>query len=349
MPAALREQERARRPLGSHRPIEASVVVPNSDRRDALVACLLALDRQRMDRFEVILVDNGSRDDSVAKAREILSDIRTIVRDRPLGFAAAANLGIAAARGAYVAVLNNDAEPDPEWLESVLLALERERTFGFAASRVVRRDRPDILDSFGEGLSLSCFPFQVGNGVSADEHFLEPLEVLGAPATAAVYRRELLRDVGGYDESFGSYLEDLDLSLRAQLRGWRCIAIPEARVRHAGHLTTGGSRNGQVVRLLGRNWVQMLTKSVPSRVLRRTCPGASVTLARQLVRHGLKSRHPLQYLLGLAEGVSRARALLVKRASTMAGRRVADDRLLELLASSSELLRFTRAHRVKAV
>jgi GT2 family glycosyltransferase len=327
--------------------IEASVVVPNYDRRDALIACLLALHGQRMDRFEVILVDNGSRDDSVKQAREIFPEIRTIVRDRPLGFAAAANLGLEAARGAYVAVLNNDAEPDPGWLESMLSTLERERDFGFAASRVVRRDRPDILDSFGDGLSLSCFPFQIGNGVSSTEHFLEPLEVLGAPATAAVYRRELVRDVGGFDEDFGSYLEDLDLSLRAQLRGWRCIAVPGARVRHAGHLTTGGTSNGDVVRLLGRNWVQMLAKSVPGRVLRRTCFGASVTLARQLAHHVVKSRHPLHYVRGLTEGVLRVRAIQVQRKATMDGQTAGDDRILELLRTSTELLRFTRAHRAK--
>ena len=347
MSVASREQERSRQPPRPQRSIEVSIVVPNSDRRDALIACLLALHGQRMDRFEVILVDNGSRDDSVEQARQIFSDVRTIVRDRPIGFAAAANLGLEAARGAYVAVLNNDAEPDPGWLESVLETLERDHGFGFAASRVVRRDQPGILDSFGEGLSLSCFPFQIGNGVSSTEHFLEPLEVLGAPATAAVYRRELLRDVGGFDEGFGSYLEDLDLSFRAQLRGWRCVAIPGARVLHSGHLTTGGTRNGRVVRLLGRNWVQMLIKSVPGRVLRRTCLGASVTLARQLARHALKSRHPLQYVLGLAEGALRTRALLVERAATLGGRRVDDDRLLELLRASTELLRFTRAHRAK--
>ena len=325
--------------------IEASIVVPNSNRRDALIACLHALAGQRMDRFEVILVDNGSRDDSVEQARRIFPELRTIARDRPLGFAAAANLGLEVAQGAYVAMLNNDAEPDPEWLETMLETLDRDRGFGFAASRVVRRDRPDVLDSFGEGLSLSCFPFQIGNGVSSSAHLREPLEVLGAPATAAVYRRDLLRDVGGFDEGFGSYLEDLDLSLRAQLRGWRCVAVPGARVRHAGHLTTGGMRNGDVVRLLGRNWVQMLVKSVPGRVLRRSSLGAVCTLARQIVYHSLKSRHPLQYLRGLAQGALRARALLEQRAATMAARRVDDERILELMRVSTELLRFTRDHR----
>ena len=151
--------------------IEASIIVPNFDRRDALVACLLALHGQRMDRFEVILVDNGSRDDSVKRAQEIFPDVRTIVQDRPIGFAAAANLGLEAARGAYVAVLNNDTEPDAGWLESMLETLERDRGFGFAASRVVRRDQPGILDSFGEGLSLSCFPFRSATGCRAPNTF----------------------------------------------------------------------------------------------------------------------------------------------------------------------------------
>lgn len=331
------------------RPIEVSIVIPNFNQREALVACLLALDSQEMDRFEVILVDNGSEDDSVERAREIFPDIRAITREWPVGFAAAANLGLQAARGSYVAVLNNDTEPEPCWLESAVETLESDRRFGFAASKVVHRDRPEILDSFGEGLSLSCFPFQVGNGVSSVDHFCEPLEVLGAPATAAVYRRELLRDVGGFDEAFGTYLEDLDLSLRAQLRGWRCVAIPGARVRHTGQLTTGGTSNGEVVRLLGRNWVQMLLKNVPWRVLLATCPGAALTCGRQFARHAVKSRHPLQYAFGLVDGALRTRALLEKRASTLSGRTVGDDRLFGLLRDSTELLRFTRAHRCSRV
>lgn len=327
--------------------IEASIVVPNSDRRDALIACLLALHAQRMDRFEVILVDNGSGDDSVEQARRIFPDVLAIVRDRPLGFAAAANLGLEAAHGEYVAVLNNDAEPEPEWLGSMIETLERDRSFGFAASKVVRRDRPAILDSFGDGLSLSCFPFQIGNGVSSADHFLQPQEVLGAPATAAVYRRALLRDVGAFDESFGSYLEDLDLSLRAQLRGWRCIAVPAAKVRHAGHLTTGGMRSGRVVRQLARNWIRMLLQSVPPSVLGRTCLGATGTLVRQFVYHSLRSRHPQEYLLGLAEGALQSRSLHARRAATMAARKVGDERILELMRSSTDLLRLTRAHRAK--
>lgn len=335
-----------RRKLEGEYPVDVSVIVPTFHQRDALLRCLRALKRQTCDRFEVIVVDNGSRDDSVAAARQEMPDVRLIERDEALGFAAAVNLGIGAARGRYIAVLNNDAEPEPEWLEELLRVFEATPDVGFLASAVLRRDQPEIVDSFGDGLTGGCFPFQIGNGVGAAAALsAQPVEVLGAPATAAIYRRELLDDVGGFDEDFETYLEDLDLSLRAQLRGWRCLAVPAARVLHCGHLSTGGVGNAAVVRLLARNWIQLLLKSVPRKILAANALRIIATGVRQGLYHTVRSRHPIAYLCGLLEGVVRAPALLAKRKATLGWRRVDDARVGTLLKRGEERLRWTRAHR----
>ncbi|MCP4549396.1 MAG: glycosyltransferase [bacterium] len=340
----LRVQRRKR---ARQYPVEVSVVIPNYHQREALLRCLRALDAQSCDRFEVVLVDNGSRDDSVSAARELMPDVCALESDETLGFAAAVNRGISVARGRFVAVLNNDAEPEPEWLATVIREFAARPEVGFIASLVVRRADPDVVDSFGDGLSLSCFPFQVGNGTAAGNNgYSEPREVLGAPATAAVYRRELLDDVGGFDEDFETYLEDLDLSLRAQLRGWRCLAVPAARVRHQGQLTTGGVSNPAVVRLLGRNWVQLLLKTVPRHILRKYAVGIAGTGVRQLFYHTLRSGHPVAYLMGILQGLSRVRRLVAKRQSVLGWRQVDDQRIEELLSSGDQLLRQTRASRV---
>lgn len=170
-------------------------------------------------------------------------------------------------------------------------------------------------------------------------------EVLGAPATAAIYRREVLDDVGGFDEDFETYLEDLDLSLRAQLRGWRCLAVPSAEVVHQGQLSTGGTKNAEVVRLLARNWVQLLLKTVPKAILLRHAPQIAATGVRQLLVHTVRSRHPLSYLRGLAQGLARAPRLLQKRKSTLGWRTVDDGAITALLESGEQSLRWTRAHR----
>jgi GT2 family glycosyltransferase len=160
-----------------------------------------------------------------------------------------------------------------------------------------------------------------------------------------VYRRELLDDVGCFDECFETYLEDLDLSLRAQLRGWKCLAVPEARVSHEGHLSTGGFANPEVVRLLARNWIQLLIKSVPRRVLRRNAIRIVGTSLRQGVYHTVKSRHPLAYVRGIVQGLFRVRDLVARRQSILGWRRVDDQRIEELLVLGDGLLESTRAAR----
>ncbi len=324
-------------------PVDVSVVIPSFHQREALVRCLRALNGQTQDRFEVIVVDNGSRDDSVAAARQEMPDVTVIERDEALGFAAAVNLGIEAAKGRYIAVLNNDAEPDRKWLESLMAVFESTPDVGFLASAVVRRDEPDIVDSMGEGLSSACFPFQVANGIAFEDGESEPVEVLGAPATAAIYRRELLEDVGGFDENFETYLEDLDLSLRAQLAGWRCLAVPGARVLHQGQLSTGGMRNGEVVRLIGRNWVQLVVKNIPRNLLRQNVLRIVGVGFRQLAWHTIRSRHPLYFFRGVAQGLWRWRRLVAQRQTILGWRRVDDVRVAALMALGDEQLRRTRA------
>ncbi len=335
-------QRKARREY----PVDVSVVVPNFHQREALVRCLRALDGQSHDRFEVIVVDNGSRDDSVPAARQAMPDVTVIERDEALGFAASVNLGIEAAKGRYIAVLNNDAEPAVDWLEALLAVFESTPDVGFLASAVVRRDEPGIVDSVGEGLSSGCFPFQVGNGVAVEDGDDAPHEVLGAPATAAIYRSELLDDVGGFDEAFETYLEDLDLSVRAQLAGWRCLAVPAARVRHQGQLSTGGMRNGEVVRLIGRNWVQLVLKSIPKSLLSHNALRIAGVGFRQLAFHTVRSRHPLCFLRGVSQGLWRWRRLVAQRQTILGWRRVDDARIAALMALGDEQLRRTRAQRV---
>jgi len=147
------------------------------------------------------------------------------------GFAQAANRGILHSSSEYVALLNNDTEVDPGWAEAGLAAFERHPAYWFLASRMMDFRRRDLIDSAGDGYDRTGMPFKRGRGDACDRHN-RSRPVLGASAGAAFYRRELFRRIGLFDEKYYMYLEDVDLSLRAQLTGHPCLYVPGAVVYH---------------------------------------------------------------------------------------------------------------------
>jgi GT2 family glycosyltransferase len=249
---------------------KVTVVIPNWNGAAWLPGCLDALRLQDFRDFETVLVDNGSVDDSLAVARARVPDIRVLVFPENRGFAAAANAGIAAARGDYVALLNTDTVARPHWLGRLVEALEAAPPdVAGLASRIVSLSDPTRLDDTGDFLNWYGIAIQRGHGdpVSA---FFAPDEVFSACAAAALYRRSVLEELDGFDEHFFAYLEDLDLGLRARLRGYRWLYVPGAEVQHQGH--GSGTPARRYVRLMSRNRLLLLTKSLPLRLLLRHAP-----------------------------------------------------------------------------
>ncbi len=246
-----------------------SVVIPTARGRRWLPMCIAALRAQTFRDFEIVVVDNASNDGS-AEWLANQSDVRVIRNESNRGFAAACNQGICAGNAPFVALLNDDAQPEPQWLEALARAMRDPQTLvagvqsarvGACASLMLFADRPEIVQSAGIAVDRAAIAWDRLRGYPADSAAAQqPREVFGASGGACLYRRAMLDEIGLFDERFFAYLEDVDLAWRAQRAGWRCLYVPQARVLHYTSATSGeGSAFKN--RLLGRNKVWLAAKN----------------------------------------------------------------------------------------
>jgi hypothetical protein len=200
-----------------------SVVIVNWNQRSFLRACLTSLARQTGVEFETIVVDNGSRDGSPDLA-EAEFGARVIRNLDNRGFCAANNQGIAAARGEFVALLNNDAEAEPGWLAALERACTRSPEVGMAASKVLVWEDPRRIDKVGHLIYPDGQNKGRGSGALDTGQYDREEEVLWPDGCAAMYRKEMLDRIGGFDEDFFAYGDDAELGLRAHRRLEVCHA-----------------------------------------------------------------------------------------------------------------------------
>ena len=201
--------------------------------------CLKRLSHQTFRNFELIIVDNGSTNSSTdqleSKWKELPICIKYLKTNK--GFAVANNIGARLARGQWLALLNADAFPEPDWLEHLLEVAE---TFpnAFFASRQIQANAPDYLDGEGDVYHISGLAWRRNYGVPVREKS-EIEEIFSPCAAAACIRVRHFFDVGGFDEDYFSYHEDVDLGFRLRLQGLRCFYVPQAVVHHVGSASTG--------------------------------------------------------------------------------------------------------------
>lgn len=218
-----------------------SIVIVNWNGGKVLPHCLGGLAAQTFQDFEIILVDNGSVDGSVDDLETHWPHLplKLICLPQNVGFAAANNTGARAAQGEWLALLNNDAFPAPDWLETLLAAARESPEYTFFASRLLQADRPDVIDGTGDVYHVSGAVWNRQHNHPAHLAVNEPGEVFSPQGAAALYRRAAFLEAGGFDESYHSYHEDIDLAFRLRLRGHRCLYVPGALVYHKGSFTTG--------------------------------------------------------------------------------------------------------------
>ncbi|KRT74801.1 MAG: glycosyl transferase family protein [Candidatus Rokubacteria bacterium CSP1-6] len=220
------------RPFPTDRP-PVSVVVVNWNGITYLPDCLGSIARQSYPSLEIIVVDNGSTDGSVALLRAAYgSRIHLIESPTNLGFAGGTNVGIRAAKGAYLALLNNDAVADAGWIDALIRAAEADPRVGMCASKIYVRGQDGVLDSAGLLLSRDGIGRGRGRLERDDGRFSHEEEALVPSGCAALYRRAMLDEIGLFDEDFFAYCEDTDLGLRGRLAGWTCRYVPDAVVFH---------------------------------------------------------------------------------------------------------------------
>ncbi len=274
--------------------MRVAVVVPNRDGRRWLPGLVESLHAQTRQPDEVVVVDDGSTDDSVTWLRDQAGPaVRVVERRAAGGFAVAVNAGLAAVRDAdAVALVNTDVVLAEDWLQRMVAALEATPEAGAVASKMVVLDRPEVVDDAGDTLRRDGVCEQRGHGRRDKRAWDAPGEVWGACAGAALYRRVALDEVGGFDERYGMYLEDVDLALRLRRAGWTCRYEP-AVARHAG----GGS-DAPIGYWVARNTLVLVARWFPL----RWAPYVAYRQVAWLVaaaRRGALRAH----LCGLAAGV----------------------------------------------
>ncbi len=250
-----------------------SVAVPTLTAGEALSECLLSLERQTFQRFEVVVVDNSGTD-KVTIPPELAARGRfTVIRNkRNVGFGAAVNQVIQQSKARYLATLNDDAVADPGWLKALADAAESNLKVGMFAPCVMLSGT-GTLDSAGMLLAIDGSSKQRGHTKSPDE-FAKLPKIFFPSGSAALYRRSMLEQIGLFDETYFLYCEDTDLGLRARWAGWDCLYVPKAIVEHLYSHTAGGASPMKAY-YVERNRLYTAVKNFPPRMLLRV-PFASV-------------------------------------------------------------------------
>jgi GT2 family glycosyltransferase/glycosyltransferase involved in cell wall biosynthesis len=250
--------------------VAVSTIIVNHERRDLLQICLESLERALgavNEDTELIVVDNGSRDGSVELVRERFPAVKVVALERNEGFAGGVSRGIDAAQGEWIAVFNNDTTVEPDAVALMLDAGRLHPRVGSVAAQMRFADRRDVLNSAGLELDRLGIAADRLVGKRVDDHGPRmPYEVFGATGGAAIFRRAMLDQVGGFDESFFAFFEDADLAWRAHSHGWRALYSPEAVVYHH-HSATAQHGSPAKLYLVGRNRVRTLAKNATAGML----------------------------------------------------------------------------------
>ena len=243
---------------------KVAVIIVNWNGEHFLFRCLSALMSQTVKPQEIILVDNASSDRSLEVARRFPA-VRVLAQDRNTGFARGNNLAIEAAASEceWIALINPDAFAEPRWLEALLVAAESNPRFDMFGSKLINASAPLLLDGAGDVYHVSGLVWRMGHGIPASALQGFEYEVFSPCAAAALYRRSALLEVGGFDEDFFCYVEDVDLGFRLRLAGYRCLYVPTSIVQHVGSGTTGGKHSNFSVYHGHRNLVWTYIKDMP--------------------------------------------------------------------------------------
>lgn len=245
-----------------------SVVIPNYNGEEHLKGCINSLKRQNVQDFRLILVDNGSEDNSVSLVKSEYPESVILEFGHNTGFAKAVNEGIRFSLNGgaeYILLLNNDTECDERFLEEMLSGFGDSRT-GSVACKMLNYYNRDVIDDAGDFIKIKGSPYARGHGEKDEGQYDREEFIFGACAGAALYKSEVFTRAGYFDEDFFAYYEDVDFSLRLQLMGYRCFYNPRALCYHKRGATTS-DRLGFQTELCEKNLIALRLKNYPALLL----------------------------------------------------------------------------------
>ena len=285
-------------------PILVSVIVVTWNGRRFLERCLTSLTRSVTElpgACEIVVVDNGSTDDSAAYVAATFPDVVLLRNETNLGFAAATTKALDSAAGAFIALLNDDTDVEASWLAELYAAIRTDPALGSCAPQVRFLYHPDRINSAGLSIDRSGAAFDRLGGEPIEASEKTPIQVFGPSGSAVLFRRRMLDAVGLYDPRFFAYLEDADHAWRAQRAGWRCLYVPTAVVYHI-HSGTSGQGSARKAYWLARNQVWVLARNASMAQLLCYMPWI-VSRTLGVATFYLVTRHTLAPMRGTAAGL----------------------------------------------
>lgn len=311
---------------------KCSIIVPNWNGEKVLEECLSSLQLQDHDNYEILIVDDCSTDGSRALLKKKFAGLKVIKLNENRGFATAVNEGIKQAEGEYIAVINNDCVAESSWLSELSSVLNEHPETGLCSSKALNYYDRRRIDSLGAGMNRSGYTYNIFQGRRVEEAPGEIKGVLGASGCAAIYRACMLEDIGDFDEDYHSYLEDVDLSLRARLKGYECLFVPGAVVYHRGAFSRSGViYDKDSVYLICRNTIFTLIKDMPRSLIKKNILRIAMFLLYSVIFHLLWTRHPRACLKGYCHGFKNFKRTLVKRRRILGGMCVSDRLINQIL------------------
>jgi GT2 family glycosyltransferase len=307
------------------------VVIPNWNGKEELKTCLDSLLAQTQSA-EILVVENGSTDGSLEYIRENFNNVQLVINKTNLGFAGGVNSGIRKAidSGAeYIALFNNDAIADKDWLKHLLKTLDQNPEVGIATCKLLSADKKQI-DSTGDQYSIWGMPYPRGRGEVTSNKYDSDTRIFGASGGASLYRAKIFEEIGLFDEDFFAYFEDVDLSFRAQLAGWKVLYVPEAIVYHKIGATSSKIKGFTTYQTF-KNYPLLFWKNVPVSLMFKMLPRFTLVYVSIYMSSLLKGRG-----LPATKGLLRSFTLLPKK--TLERRRIQKHRKVSVEHINSLLL-----------
>jgi len=314
-----------------------SIIVLNYNGKEIIRSCLNSILRSDYSNFEVILVDNGSTDDSIEQVEKLFGlDFRVkIVRnDRNLGYCEGNNIGIHYAKGEIIVFLNNDTEVDVDWLKEVMIMFIRDSTIGAAQPKLLNYYFPEKIDSLGGFINLYGFT-SGGNLNINDMPSLEPHEIFFAVGSAMFVRKKVLNEIGIFDPYYFMFCEDVDLSWRIRLKGYKIILIPKSIVYHRISFTAEKASSIRISWYIRKNRLTTLIKNYEISNLIKALPILVTIYIANFIREILKRdiKKAITNITSILYNLKNFRRIFYERIIIQRNiRRIRDDKILKLIS-----------------
>ncbi len=241
---------------------KVTIVIPNYNGIKYIRGCMDSLRLQEGEVFDIIVVDNASKDGSLEVLQQEYPEVKVFALAENTGFDYAVNLGIRESKTPYVLLLNNDTVAKPGFVQALVEALEEAEDIFSVSSMMLSMEDENIIDDAGDGYSLLGWAYARGKGRPA-EKYQKKVDIFAACAGAAIYRKSVMEEIGYFDENHFAYLEDIDIGYRARIYGYRNVYEPRAKVVHAGSATSGSRYNEFKTKLSSANNAYMIGKNMP--------------------------------------------------------------------------------------